>query len=54
MNPERSPDDEVHNENLHNVYCHPSFVMVIKSREFNWQDMLPALQRSELGTKFWL
>jgi len=44
---------KLHNEELHDQYCSPNFVRVIKSRRMRWARHVARMGRGEAYTGFW-
>jgi hypothetical protein len=44
---------KLHNEELHDLYCSPSIVRVIKSRRMRWAGHVALMGRSEACTECW-
>jgi hypothetical protein len=45
---------KLHNDELHNLYCSPNIVRVIKSRRMRWAGHVARMGRGEFLTGFWL
>jgi hypothetical protein len=44
---------QLHNEELHDLYCSPNIVRVIKSRRMRWTGHVARMGRGEACTGFW-
>jgi hypothetical protein len=44
---------KIHNEELHDLYCTPIIVRVIKSRRMRWTGHVARMGRKEACTGFW-
>jgi hypothetical protein len=44
---------KLHNEELHNVYCSPSIITMIKSRRMRWAGNVARMGRRGMHIGFW-
>jgi hypothetical protein len=44
---------KLHNEELHNLYCSPSIIRIIKSRRMRWAGNVARMGRREMHIGFW-
>jgi hypothetical protein len=44
---------KLHNEELHDLYCSPAIVRMIKSRRMRWARHVARMGRGEACTEFW-
>jgi hypothetical protein len=44
---------ELHNEELHNLYCSPSIIRIIESRRMRWASMYYEWGRRGMHIRFW-
>jgi hypothetical protein len=44
---------KLHNEELHNLYCSPSIIRIIKSRRMRWAGHVARMGRIGMHIEFW-
>jgi hypothetical protein len=44
---------KLHNEELHNLYCSPSIIRIIKSRRMRWMGNVARMGRRGMHIRFW-
>jgi hypothetical protein len=44
---------KLHNEELHNFYCSPSIIRIIKSRRMRWVEHVARMGRKGMHIGFW-
>jgi hypothetical protein len=44
---------KLHNEELHNLYCSPSMIRIIKSRKMIWASHVARMRRRGMHVGFW-
>jgi hypothetical protein len=44
---------KLYNEELHNLYCSPSIIRMIKSRRMRWAVLVARMGRREMHIGFW-
>jgi hypothetical protein len=44
---------KLHNEELHNLYCSPSIIRIIKSRRMTWVEHVARMGRRGVHIAFW-
>jgi hypothetical protein len=44
---------KLHNEELHNLYCSPSVIRIIRSRRMRWAGHVAGMGRKGMHIRFW-
>jgi hypothetical protein len=43
---------KLHNEDLHNLYCFPNIIRMIKSRKMRWEDRVARMGRRGMHKRY--